>query len=187
MDRALILALSEQYDASLKVLAQIESRWPEWGLAYLVKGILLEKLKPAEARQMLDRAISLGSGQADAYYFKALVITETGPKNLREALDAISQAVTLSPEDATMRTLAGKILLDGKDYTGAVEQLQMAVRLQPTLARAHDLLHGAYLALGSQDKAAEQLALVRQIGTENAESDPVITSMNRLLFSVRPQ
>lgn len=188
MDRALILALVTREDAALKVLAQIESRWPEWSLAYLVNGILLEKqLKPAEARQMLDMAISLGSGQADAYYYKALVITETDPKDITEARDAIRQAVALNPEDAAMRTLAGRILLDGEDYKGAVEQLEMAVHLQPTLVRAHGLLRTAYLALGNQDKAAEQLTQVEQFTTGNTEPDQAITSMNRLLISVRPQ
>jgi tetratricopeptide (TPR) repeat protein len=188
MDRALVLALVKRYDEALKVLAQIESRWPEWSLPYLVNGILLEKqLKPAEARQMLDSAISLGSGQADAYYYKALVITQTNPKNITEAQDAISQAVALNPEDAAMRTLAGKILLDGKDYKGAVEQLEMAVHLQPTLVRAHSLLQTAYLALGNNDKAAEQLTQIKQLATDNGDPDHVITSINRLLFSVRPQ
>jgi tetratricopeptide (TPR) repeat protein len=188
MDRAMILALVKQYDEALKVLAQIESRWPEWSVAYLVNGILLEKeLKPAEARRMLDKAISLGAGQADAYYYKGLVITETDPKDLADAQDAISQAIALNPDDAATRTLAGKVLLDGKDYKGAVEQLEMAVRLQPTRTRAHDLLRTAYLALGNQDKAAEQLAQIKQTTSENADSDDVITSMNRLLFSVHPQ
>jgi tetratricopeptide (TPR) repeat protein len=188
MDRAMILALVKQYHEALKVLAQIESRWPEWSLAYLVNGILLEKeLKPAEARRMLDRAISLGSGQADAYYYKGLAITETDPKDLAEAQGAISQAIALNPEDAAVRTLAGKVLLNGKDYKGAVEQLEIAVRLQPKLTRAHDLLRIAYLALGDQDKAAEQLAQVKQTTTGNADSDDVITSMNRLLFSAHPQ
>ena len=99
MDRAMILALVKRYDEALQVLAQIESRWPEWSLAYLVNGILLEKqLKPAEARQMLDMAISLGSREAD-----------------------------------------------------------------------------------------EQLTQIRQITTENADSNHVITSINRLLVSVRPR
>ena len=188
MDRALILALVKRYDEALKVLARIESRWPEWSLAYLVNGILMEKqLKPAEAKQMLDMAISLGSRQADAYYFEALVITETTPKDLAEAQTTISQAVALNPEDAAMRVLAGKILMDGKDYKGAVEQLEMAVHLQPTLARAHYLLRTAYLDIGDQDKAAEQLKQIGRVTTENTDPDQVITSMNRLLFSVRPQ
>ena len=188
MDRALVLALVKRYGESLKVLAQIKSRWPEWSLPYLVNGILLEKqLKPAEARQMLDMAISLGSAQADAYYYKAVAITETATKDITEAQDAVSQAIALNPEDAAMRTLAGKILLDRKDYKGAVEQLEIAVHLQPTLGRAHDLLQTAYLALGNHDKAAEQLAQIKQTTTDNADSDDVSTSMNRLLFSVHPQ
>jgi lipopolysaccharide biosynthesis regulator YciM len=93
----------------------------------------------------------------------------------------------LNPEDAAMRTLAGKILLDRKDYKGAVEQLEIAVHLQPTLGRAHDLLQTAYLALGNNDKAAEQLTQIKQITTENVDSDHVMTSINRLLFSVRRQ
>jgi tetratricopeptide (TPR) repeat protein len=188
MDRALILGLDKRCEEALKVLAHIESRWPEWSLAYLVNGILLEKqLRPAEARQMLDMAIYLGSGQADAYYYKALVITETDPKDITEAEDAISQAAALNPEDAAIRTLAGKIMLDGKDYKEAVEQLEMAVHLEPTLVRAHDLLRTAYLAMGNHDKAAEQLTQIKQITPGNADSDHVITSMNRLLFSVGPQ
>jgi len=42
-------------DETLKVLAQIQSHWPEWDLPYLVNGIILQnELKPAEAKQMLD-------------------------------------------------------------------------------------------------------------------------------------
>lgn len=188
MDRAMILALVKRYDAALKVLVQIESRWPEWSLAYLVNGILLEKqLKPAEAKPMLDMAISLGSREADAYYYEALVITQTDSKGLAKAQSDISQAIALNPQDASMRALAGKILLDGKDYKGAIEQLGVAVRLQPTLVRAHYLLRTAYLDLGDQDKAAEQLKQIKQVTTENTDSDQIITSMNRLLFSIHPQ
>ncbi len=188
MDRAMVLALIKRYDDALKVLAQIESRWPEWSLAYLVNGILLEKqLKPAEAKPMLDMALSLGARQADAYYYEALVITETDPKDLAEAQKAISQAITLNPKDAAMRALAGKILLDGKDYKGAVEQLEMAVRLQPTLVRAHYLLRTAYLNLGDHDKASEELNEIQRVTKENTESDQVISSMERLLFSVPAQ
>jgi hypothetical protein len=70
---------------------------------------------------MLDKAISLGCLQADAYYYKALVIIETDPKDMTEAQDAISQAIALNPKDAAMHAFAGKILLDRKDYKGSVE------------------------------------------------------------------
>jgi len=188
MDRAMVLALVKRYDDALKVLAQIESRWPEWSLAYLVNGILLEKqLKPVEAKPMLDMAISLGSQQADAYYYDALVITETNPPNLAEAQKAVFEAMALNPKDAATHALAGKILLDERDYKEAAEQLEMAVQLQPTLVRAHYLLRTAYLHLGDNDKAVEELNEIQKVTKENTESDQVISSMERLLFSVPAQ
>jgi len=105
-----------------------------------VNGIILQnELKPAEAKQMLDLAIALGTREADAYYYEALAITEMTPNSLEEAHKAISQALSLNPEDAAIRVLAGKVLLDQGDYKAAVEQLLTAVQLQPTLVRAHYL------------------------------------------------
>jgi tetratricopeptide (TPR) repeat protein len=169
------------------VLAHIESRWPEWNLSYLVNGIVLEsQLKPSEAKSMLDMAISLGARQADAYYYDALVITEITPEDIPEARKAISQAVALDPNNAAILALAGQISLDGKDYRSAVEDLQMAAHLQPTLVRAHYLLRTAYLVLGDDDKAAEEAQKIEAITQNVANSDQLLSSMERLLFSVNP-
>jgi len=187
MTRAIALAMVRRQDESLDVLAHIESRWPEWNLSYLVNGIVLEsQLKPSEAKSMLDMAISLGARQADAYYYDALVITEITPEDIPEARKAISQAVALDPSNAAILALAGQISLDGKDYRSAVEDLQMAAHLQPTLVRAHDLLRTAYLVLGDDDKAAEEAQKIEAITQNVANSDQLLSSMERLLFSVNP-
>jgi predicted Zn-dependent protease len=188
MTRAIALTLVRRYDEALDVLAQIESRWPEWNLAYLVNGIILESQfvhKPDEAKSMLDMAISLGARQADAYYYDALAITEITPEDLAEARKAISQAIALNPDDAAIHALAGQISLDGKDYKAAAEELQMAVRLQPTLVRAHNLLRTAYLDLGDKNKAIEEANQIERITEEKSGSDQLVSSMERLLFSVR--
>jgi tetratricopeptide (TPR) repeat protein len=186
MARALVLALDKRCDEALKVLAQIESRWPEWNLAYLVNGILLEsQLKPAESKSMLDMAISLGARQADAFYYQALAITEINPEDLAEARKAIAQAIALNPNNAAIHALAGQISLDGKDYKGAAEELQMAVSLQPTLVSAHHLLRTAYLGLGDKDKAVGEASQIEAITQKNSDSDQLSSSMERLLFSVR--
>jgi len=186
MARAIVLELLKRSDETLKVLAQIQSRWPEWDLPYLVNGIILQnELKPAEAKQMLDLAIALGTREADAYYYEALAITEMTPNNLEEAHKAIFQALALNPEDAAIRALAGKVLLDQGDYKAAVEQLLTAVQLQPTLVRAHYLLRTAYRNLGEGDKAAEELNQIERITQGNFEPDQVTSSMERLLFTVR--
>ncbi|MDR3677354.1 MAG: tetratricopeptide repeat protein [Acidobacteriota bacterium] len=173
-------------EEAMKVLAQIESRWPAWDLPYLVNGMILQdELKSKPAKQMLDLAIALGCREVDAYYYEALAITNTTPVNLAEAEKAISQAVTLNPEHAPSRALAGQILLDKGDYQAAVEQLLAAVRVRPTLYLAHGLLRTAYLKMGESDKAAEELNQMMRLTKPSSETDQATSSMERLLFTVR--
>jgi tetratricopeptide (TPR) repeat protein len=174
-------------EEAMKVLAQIESCWPAWDLPYLVNGMILQdELKSRQAKQMLDLAIALGCREADAYYYEALAITNTTPVNLPEAQQAISQAVTLNPKDAASRALDGQILLDEGNYKDAVQQLLAAVRVQPTLYLAHGLLRTAYLKMGESDKAAEESNQMMRIAKQSSEPDQATSSMERLLFTVRP-
>jgi tetratricopeptide (TPR) repeat protein len=147
--------------------------------------ILQDELKSREAKQMFDLAIALGCREAVAYYYEALAITNTTPVNLPEAQKAIFQAVTLNPEDAESRALAGQILLDEGNYQDAVEQLLAAVRVQPTLYLAHGLLRTAYLKMGESDKAAEESNQMMRLTKGSPESDQATSSMERLLFTVR--
>jgi tetratricopeptide (TPR) repeat protein len=172
-------------DEAMKVLAQIESRWPAWDLPYLVNGMILQdELKSRQAKQMLDLAIALGCREPEAYYYEALAITDTTPFNLPGAQKAISQAVTLNPEDAASRALAGEILLDEGNYKAAVQQLLAAVQVQPKLYRAHDLLRTAYLKMGESDKAAEELNQMRRLTKRSSESDQATSSIEGFLFTV---
>jgi tetratricopeptide (TPR) repeat protein len=173
-------------EEAMKVLAQIESRWPAWDLPYLVNGMILQdELKSRQAKQMLDLAIALGCREAVAYYYEALAITNMTPVDLPEAQKAISQAVTLNPEDAASRALDGQILLDEGNNQAAVRELLAAVRLQPALYRAHDLLRTAYLKMGESDKAGEESNQMRRIANQSSEADQGTSSMERLLFTVR--
>ena len=172
-------------EEGMKVLTQIESRWPAWDLPYLVNGMILQdELKSKQAKQMLDLAIALGCREADAYYYDALAITNMTPVNLPEAQKAISQAVTLNPDDAASRALAGQILLDEGNYQGAVRELLAAVQVQPTLYLAHGLLRTAYLKMGESDKAAEESNQMARLAKPSSEPDQATSSMERLLFTV---
>jgi len=174
-------------EEAMTVLAQVESRWPAWDLPYLVHGMILEdQLKSKQAKQMLDLAIALGCREADAYYYEALAITNTTPVDLPGAEKAVSQAVTLNPEDAQSRALDGQILLDEGNCTAAVEQLLAAARLQPTLYLAHSLLRTAYLKMGENDKAREESNQMMRLTNGSSEPDQATSSMERLLFTVRP-
>src|SRR6185436_8192415 len=53
---------------SQKLLAKIQTRWPEWNRPYLLNGIVLEiQLKSAEARQALETAIALGANTPETF------------------------------------------------------------------------------------------------------------------------
>ena len=94
--------------------------------------------------------------------------------------------MALDAENAASRALYGQILLDGGNSQAAVQQLLAAVRLQPTLYRAHDLLRTAYLKMGESDKAAEELNQMMRLTKPSSEPDQATSSMERLLFTVRP-
>jgi tetratricopeptide (TPR) repeat protein len=47
---------------AVKLIKDIESRWPEWDRAYVIHGLLLEReSKPAEARRSIQIALALGT------------------------------------------------------------------------------------------------------------------------------
>jgi tetratricopeptide (TPR) repeat protein len=187
LTRAIVLGLLLETDEALKLLAQIQSRWPEWDRPYLISGIILEtSLKSAEAIPMLETAIALGAHDADAYYYRALAIRHAAPERLDEAQKAISQAVALNPGDAEVQMLAGNILLDRQDYKQAVERLTAAIHIEPASVRAHYLLCTAYRELGEPEKSAAEAREVERITRENPDRNRTPSPIERQLFSVRP-
>jgi hypothetical protein len=57
------------------------------------------RLKPAEAKPLLETAIALGAHQATAYYNLAWVIVTANRENFRDAQPAIDEALALNPRD----------------------------------------------------------------------------------------
>jgi Flp pilus assembly protein TadD len=58
---AAILGLLDRSAGAEKALRRLQNRWPEWDRPYLVHAFLIEKSRPAEARQKLQTALALGS------------------------------------------------------------------------------------------------------------------------------
>src|SRR5437588_4496060 len=56
---AMAYDMVQQYDESERILAQIESRWPEWSVPCEIHGIALEtRVRSEQARRLLASAIS---------------------------------------------------------------------------------------------------------------------------------
>lgn len=188
LTQAITLELLREPDPAQAVLKQIESRWPEWGQPYLVNGIMLEiRLKSAEAKPLLETAIALGARDAVAHYYLASAITHAAPEDTESAQKAINEALRLNPDDAYIRSLAGKIAYARKDYPGALEHLNAAIRLWPDMVEARQTLSATYRALGEKEKSVAELQEILRIKQQNRTADPTPPyPIQNLLFTVRP-
>lgn len=185
--RAITLELMQHTNEAKKVLAGIQSRWPEWNRSYLLNGIILEnELKSAEAKDMLESAIALGASDPEAYYYLASALTHISPPDFEAAANAISQAVTLNPADAYSRLLAGKIAIERGQNDQAIVQLREAVRLNPGMMAAHYALRNAYRTIGDEKASAAELEAIQRIAKENPQPDLAPSPLRKLLFMVRP-
>jgi tetratricopeptide (TPR) repeat protein len=187
LSQAVTLSVLRRDDDAQKLLTKIQATWPEWDRPYLLNGIILEiQLKSSQALPLLETAIALGAATPDAYYYEALAITHATPEALDNAARAIGQALRLTAKDPYIFLLAGKISFDQKRYSVAIEQLQKATELLPTLIPAHYALRHAYQALGDEAKAATEMTAIKRIASETAASEKSPFPVEDFLFSVRP-
>ena len=185
LTRAIGLAILHQNEDAEALLTKMESLWPEWYLPYLIHGIILSyRVRPVEARPLLETAIALGAYQATAYYNLAYVIITSDPGNVAEAQAAVQEALARSPKDPYIQSVAGKIAYRGKDYPSAIEHLRAALDLWPDMVEAHETLSATYRALGDKDKSIEELKTVLRIRREHPGVQMPPFPMQDLLFTV---
>ena len=111
------------------------------GIAHLEDG---QRDQAAQAFQaLLKVAPNVGLGYAD------LAVTMLqAPEKSAEALDDARKAVDLAPEDPAVRMVLAQLLVQQRDYDGAIQQLKDAVQAHPNDARALFMLSEVY-----QDRA----------------------------------
>jgi tetratricopeptide (TPR) repeat protein len=125
------------------------------------KGLLhLEQKKPQEAAEEFRRAIEIKASDPSLYMFLGIALTDAG--RLGEAVDAHKKAVDLDPHHAMALTELGRLHAMKADFNAARDYLERAVRAQPTLLEAHELLSYVYEDTGKMEAAQRE----RQIAEE---------------------
>lgn len=184
--QAMAYELSGDHQNTLRMLAQIESRWPEWAVPYMVHGITLAiRQRWVEAKPLIENAMTLGADNGITNFYMALICVNDNPAKIEEAHQAISKALETIPDDVYAQSLAGKIDYLRKDYPSALNHLNAALRLWPDMLEAHQTLAGVYKAMGDKDKSIAELKESLRIKQENRTADqrpPLL--MEKLLFSV---
>lgn len=110
---------------------------------------------PQKAASLLDQAIALEPGYADAYRLRALARSELGLRE--EAFDDATKAILLHPT-ATAYAARGLVSLRARHPRGAERDLEYALTLEPGNALAHNYRGVVALAVGDTSTACDSFA-----------------------------
>jgi tetratricopeptide (TPR) repeat protein len=183
---AMTLILMKKVEEGREKLSQIQSRWPEWYLPYLINGINQQNRRQAtEAKPLLETAIALGAKEASAYYYLALATMELSPNDHARVYELVSQALKMDPDDPYILSLSGRNALAREDYALASKYLQEAIRLNPDLIEAHYALSRLYRITGDREKMEVELAETDRLTKLYLPGEQIPSPLRDLLFTVR--
>lgn len=90
---------------------------------------------------------------AEAWQHLGTVLAGVGA--YEDAIEALSRATVIAPEDPSTWTDLGAAYLRSTQYKDGIKALHTALDLEPFFAKAHYNLGIAYLKLGKQEKALD--------------------------------
>jgi tetratricopeptide (TPR) repeat protein len=157
--RALTLELNGKSAAAEQSLKDAQTRWPEWSAVWAARGIVLcTHSQFAEGRPALETALALGADAPEVHYYIAESALQLGPASIAAADASIARALHLAPRDVWIQALAGRIAFAKGDYRAAAENLREALRFNPSLTQAANLLAQTQAAAANLRPAAAQTA-----------------------------
>jgi tetratricopeptide (TPR) repeat protein len=141
---------------ALAILQRLVSQYPDWGMAWLDIGRLLEWEKNyAAAEAALRKAAHLLPSLAKPYYHLGVALTDQGKH--QEAAAAFRQATELQPGYAEAYFVLSRCLQALDDRNGAEQALRAAVRYSPSSALARVALGELLAQSGRPADGLEQL------------------------------
>jgi len=120
----------------------------------------------AEARRVLERAISLSPHLARAHFFYAKTLRNQG--HIDEAIPHLHEVLAQYPHDRVVHNDLGRIFFLKRNYAGAIEEFQSTLTIDP---EANYNLMLCYTGLNQSDRAAEfQKRYLRFKADESAQT-----------------
>ena len=123
--------------------------------------------KFADAITEIKTALGLGIIDSDLHYLLAECMLKVDPTKTADAIGELDRAIELNSRSGPARTLRGKLLLEGGKPKQAVEDLELAHKVDPTSRSALYNLARADSALG---KTEEAKSLFKQMNSQTEDS-----------------
>jgi tetratricopeptide (TPR) repeat protein len=128
----------------------------------------------------LDRAIELDPGNATAYAYYSIVLSQkviAGDEvlgDLDQAIEASRNAQSIAPDAMETHWARGNVLEITSNYEDAVAELQQAIALNDNIADLHIALGRNYRYLQENDKAVEEYTRANALNPSSAYPETLI-------------
>ena len=151
--RSFMLVGKNKYQEALKSLDKATQIEPGFAPAWRWRGIVLSNLsRLQEALGSFDQAIKLDPKDLSSQIFRSIMLTRL--QRFPEALDAANQVLKSNPSSWAYFA-RGKVLMEQKDFKGALADLNEAIRRNPEyIERFAYYLRGALRAQQKDFKGA---------------------------------
>ena len=121
----------------------------------------------ADARGEISHAIQAGVKDPDLHYLLAEVTLRLDPGNTENAMAELNRAIVMNPRDVQALSLRGKLRLQQHNLKDAVQDLELAHKIDPASASAAYNLARAYFAQGKVKEADD---LSKQLASSNTDA-----------------
>ncbi len=134
-----------------------------------------------DAEGSLNRAIELDAGNASAYAYYAIVLSQkvlNGDEvlgDLDQAIEASRNAQAIAPNAMETHWARGNVLEITSNYEDAVAELEQAVALNDNIAELHIALGRNYRFLGSNDLAVEEFTRANTLNPSDSYPETLIS------------
>lgn len=176
LTKAQILRDAGQVDKAAALLAKADKDLPDTVEIKYELAMLSERQgKVAQLEKLLRQVIALDPEHAHAYNALGYTLADRNQR-LPEALDLITQALELSPNDPFILDSMGWVKFRMGDLPAAAEYLQRAYALRPEPDIAAHLAEVLY----AQGKRSQAEDMLRELHKRNPKNGTVLDTMKRL-------
>lgn len=127
------------------------------------------------ARISAENAVVLKPNYTEALFFLAQMDINEG--NLDRAISIVTGVAQLEPQNPARRYQLGILLASSNRLDESISAFEQAVVLDPQYANARYFLALGYAEKGLNDKAIEQLNIVKQLNSSNNVVDEIIKQL----------
>ncbi|MCL2007890.1 MAG: tetratricopeptide repeat protein [Treponema sp.] len=167
---AYLYAKFNEEEEALKEYVLLIKQHPENPDYYFRAGKIFSKRNRADlAEQYLRKAVSLNPKSGIFRY--ELGMLYYAQKKMKEAVGEFDAAIKIDPTDNSSNLQMGRVLKDGKDFSGAIPFLEKASRDQEYKLKSLVELGFCYMSLKMMDKATQELERATAVITKDSDTD----------------